>query len=260
MAKRNIGLIATDLDDTLLRRDKAISAHTKSVFARCREKGILIAFATARTEKASERFIRQISPDIVISDMGALARRGEETLYETPIPTSDALALLQKCLSDPRVAQIILQADSGYYCSRPLVGEGWEDYTHAKTVDFSKPADYGKIYRVTIQAFDAQTPRDLSKGFPDTGTTSYRHDGWHAMHGLDVSKGRTLRAVADVINIPIENIAAFGDDTSDIGMLRAAGIGVAMRNAIPEVKAAADFICDDCDNDGVAKWLEENIL
>jgi hydroxymethylpyrimidine pyrophosphatase-like HAD family hydrolase len=35
---------------------------------------------------------------------------------------------------------------------------------------------------------------------------------------------------------------------------------VAVENAIDEAKAAADYICDTCDNDGVAKWLEENVL
>ena len=43
-------------------------------------------------------------------------------------------------------------------------------------------------------------------------------------------------------------------------MLRDCGIGVAVANAIDEVKAVADHICDTNDNDGVAKWLEENVL
>jgi ribosomal protein S18 acetylase RimI-like enzyme len=42
-------------------------------------------------------------------------------------------------------------------------------------------------------------------------------------------------------------------------MLRECGVGVAVANAIDEAKAAADYICDDCDNDGMAKWLEENV-
>ena len=53
---------------------------------------------------------------------------------------------------------------------------------------------------------------------------------------------------------------AFGDDYNDIEMLRDCGIGVAVANAIPEVKTAADYICDTNDNDGVAKWLEERVL
>jgi len=62
------------------------------------------------------------------------------------------------------------------------------------------------------------------------------------------------------LNIPLKNVAVFGDDTSDIDILRSAGIGVAVQNAIPEVKAVADYVCGDCDKDGVARWIEENIL
>ena len=56
------------------------------------------------------------------------------------------------------------------------------------------------------------------------------------------------------------NIAAFGDDYNDVEMLRECGIGVAVANAIDEAKAAADYICGDCDDDGTARWLEEHVL
>jgi len=55
-------------------------------------------------------------------------------------------------------------------------------------------------------------------------------------------------------------ITAFGDDLNDIDMLEFSGISVAMVNALDNVKAVADYICDTNDNDGVAKWLEENLL
>ena len=45
-----------------------------------------------------------------------------------------------------------------------------------------------------------------------------------------------------------------------VEMLRECGIGVAVANAIDEAKAAADFVCDTNDYDGVAKWIMENIL
>jgi hydroxymethylpyrimidine pyrophosphatase-like HAD family hydrolase len=47
---------------------------------------------------------------------------------------------------------------------------------------------------------------------------------------------------------------------NDIEMLRECCFGVAVANALDEVKATADFVCGDCDEDGAAKWLEENYL
>ena len=62
------------------------------------------------------------------------------------------------------------------------------------------------------------------------------------------------------IQIPLEQIIAFGDDFNDIGMLKLCGTGVAMKNAIPQVKEVADFETLSNNEDGVAKYIEENIL
>jgi hydroxymethylpyrimidine pyrophosphatase-like HAD family hydrolase len=66
--------------------------------------------------------------------------------------------------------------------------------------------------------------------------------------------------LAEHWRITRSEIAAFGDDLNDIDMLNYAGISVAVGNAIDEAKASADYICGDGDDDGVAKWLEENVL
>ncbi|MDE7295402.1 MAG: HAD hydrolase family protein, partial [Oscillospiraceae bacterium] len=55
-----------------------------------------------------------------------------------------------------------------------------------------------------------------------------------------------------------EEVTAFGDDLADIPMLRACGLGVAMGNAVKEVKQAADFVIGSNDEEGIAKYLEEN--
>lgn len=67
-------------------------------------------------------------------------------------------------------------------------------------------------------------------------------------------------AIANEFNIDKSEIVAFGDDMNDKEMLVSMGSGVAMGNAIEEVKVIADYICDTNDNDGVAKWLDENII
>jgi len=258
---KNIKLIVTDLDDTLLRRDKEISEYTKSVFKRCRDKGILIAFATARMEKAAERFSRQITPDIFISNMGALARQGSEIFYKATIPLDSVSALIQKCLDDPSILQITLQSDKGYFNSEPIVGmPGWEDYSHSITTDFSQPVEYGDVYKITVRTEDSQSIKPIAEGFPMIDVTGFSGENWYAFHARGASKEKALSAVIATLNVPIKDVAAFGDDTNDIGMLCAVGIGVAMQNAIPEVKAVADCVCGNCDEDGVARWIEGNIL
>lgn len=58
----------------------------------------------------------------------------------------------------------------------------------------------------------------------------------------------------------MSEIVAFGDDLNDIDMLTECGYGIAVDNAVQEVKKIADFICESNDNDGVAKYIEKYIL
>ena len=57
-----------------------------------------------------------------------------------------------------------------------------------------------------------------------------------------------------------EEVIACGDESNDYSMIKYAGLGVAMGNAIDKVKAAANYITDTNDNDGVAKVIEKFIL
>ena len=81
---------------------------------------------------------------------------------------------------------------------------------------------------------------------------------------LIMARGATklngIRQVAAARGIPLERVAAFGDDVNDVEMLRACGVGVAVANALSDVKSAANCICGANDDDGMARWLEENAL
>jgi len=85
-------------------------------------------------------------------------------------------------------------------------------------------------------------------------------DGLGMVMHREAIKSAAVAELADRWMISKYEIAAFGDDLNDIDMLKYAGIGIAMDNALDEVKAATGYICGDCDNDSVAKWLEENVL
>jgi len=76
----------------------------------------------------------------------------------------------------------------------------------------------------------------------------------------DATKSRAVSELARLWGIKQSEVVTFGDDFNDIDMLEYAGIGVAVGNAIDEVKAVSKYICQTNDEDGVAWWINENIL
>ena len=76
-----------------------------------------------------------------------------------------------------------------------------------------------------------------------------------------VNKGEGIEKLCELLNVPLERTVAMGDEANDVDMIRAAGIGVAMCNGIPALKAVADVVTEhDNNHDGVAEIIERFIL
>ena len=254
----DIKLIVTDLDNTLLRRDKSISNYTADVFTRIRERGILIAFATTRSETASAKFVKSIAPDIFISNGGSLVRHGEKVLFSSPIETSIALDIISKCVGNSGIRQITVESAFGYYNTKPIDNEllGWIDFSRLRVTDFKTPIEFGDIYKIVVLSEDIRFVQEIIKANKNLTVVSFTDEDWHQIHAVGINKASAVKS----LNFDSGEIIAFGDDYNDVELLRYSGTGVAMSNAIDECKNAADFICGDCDDDGVARWLAANIL
>ena len=76
---------------------------------------------------------------------------------------------------------------------------------------------------------------------------------------LDVSKGHALALLADYVGLPLGETIGIGDNDNDLELVERAGLGVAMGNASPVVKAAADYIAPPVDEEGVIDVIERFI-
>ena len=96
--------------------------------------------------------------------------------------------------------------------------------------------------------------RRIPELFPElVATTSVSNN--IEINSVNAGKDKALLALAAHLGIPREDTVAFGDGTNDLAMLRAAGLGVAMANADPKVKAAADEITGSNNDAGVARVI-----
>jgi hydroxymethylpyrimidine pyrophosphatase-like HAD family hydrolase len=131
--KHSMDMIVTDLDGTLLRTDKTISAGTQSVLRRCREKGIKIVYATGRGGSETRLIPAELFNGRIIMN-GAMAYVNDKVVYSRLIPYQIARPLLIAC---NRYGMKTASECGGRHYSNFVVSDMWENITYFDVVDLS---------------------------------------------------------------------------------------------------------------------------
>ena len=250
--KHTIKIIVTDLDDTLLRTDKTVSEYTLDILRRCREAGIKTAVATARGHPEKVAPVERFDGRILCNGAVIIA---DGVTHRQTIPYQEARALLLACYR--RGLKVTTQFDDTHYTTFDVAAV-WPDIKKWEIVDFSThEVDTEKMNVDSITADDAIF---IERNMTDSMYLKVARDGLGMVMHKDATKSKALAKLARIWGIAQSEIVAFGDDINDIDMLSYAGVGVAMGNALDEVKAAADFTSFSNNEDGVAVWLEKNVL
>ena len=252
----DVRLIVSDLDDTLIRRDKSISPYTQRVFAECAHRGIRTGFATARLLAATQAEQEILRPDFRIVSGGAMALAGKEVLFFRGMgkeETSDFLRALQRKGAEGLLAgcRERMYTNSRRFEHSPRL--------HTAIIrDFEKPTGE-EACQVFFRLGSEEEVRGLKEVFPFFDWLRYR-DGTYAVTAKGVSKASALFETARRYDIALAQTAAFGDDEGDCEMLALCGVGTAVENALPCVKRAARFVTGSNEEDGVAQFVERCIL
>ena len=273
-----IKLLAFDLDGTLLDDEKHVSPRAVRALSDAADAGVVIVPATGRLPGGLPSDITAL-PFIRYAIMlnGALAGdiRSGSRLYECAFSRSEGLEVWDMissvdamkdvfindggfmeeslrprvsayCLSAP-VMRLVLDTRTFVPEVRPLL-EAADERTGAQKFNLYFPAEH---YRESMPEARRELERvpylQLARSVPNNLEINRR--------GAD--KGRALIELCRILGISPEETAAFGDGENDISLLRSAGLGIAMANADPEIKAAADEVTDhDNDHDGFAIAVE----
>lgn len=253
-----IRMVATDLDRTLLRKDRTLSEYTVAVFRRCREKGLKIAFATSRPMSAVVNFdfCTRIAPDAATYHGGAAVYAGGVRVERNGIPPETVHRILSSAYREMGV-KLAVEVDNKFYGNFvPL--DMWPNI-EVNLIDFDDlpmiPAD-----KIVFTDLRPAVIESISRILPEGLYLETSEDKIGMIMNRNATKAKGVARIAEYFGIALSDIVAFGDDYNDIGMLRECGVGVAVANGIDEAKAAADEVCEDNDSDGVAKWLDKNIL
>lgn len=272
-----IKLILSDLDGTLLTSKKVISPGTLAALERAADMGVHIVPSSGRFFEGMPQQVRDL-PFVryAIEVNGAWVRdvRENTVLYRAEM-TADEVVEVYAYLDTLPVVYDTYREARGYM----------EASLHARLDEylstFAQPAWVkalrepvedlrGRIVRenwhsqrVQVYFNDMELLREQEKAiqarFPHLLVTNSNPTTLEITAG-GASKGQALAALCNHLGIDTRDTMAFGDRDNDSDMLAAAGIGVAMGNAVPELKAVADCITDSNDEDGIARAIEKFVF
>ena len=250
----SIKMVAIDLDGTLLHDDKTVSEYTISILKKCMKKGIKIVYATGRGSSA-QKFIPIELFDGFVRMGGAVAYAGDKLVYNKCVST----VKIQNFLNIINKAEIRIAVELNHkQYSNFKVDEVWNWLTYYEICDFNVlDIEAEKMYALPRTQDEMELLKNnLPKGLR---IVPARDDNFTMIMHEEAIKSKAVFAIADFWKINANEIVAFGDDLIDIEVLENCGYGIAMGNALKEVKEIAKYICETNENDGVAKWLEKNI-
>lgn len=253
-----IKLIVCDLDRTLLKTDKTVLSRSVSVFEKCKSRGILTAIATARSEWASKRVCDLLKPDICILNSGGLVIHNNVEIHKRLLPAQTADEIIRELTENPVVGDIAVATEDRYLVSYTTPPDH-PDYANGIVFDFQNPLGV-PVYKITAQLFGSRLGYEIAAKYPDCSYVSYIGELWGKFAHAEADKMTALDAILPRFGITAAQVAAFGDDLVDLELIKRCGVGIAVENAIPEIKEAADVITGGNDEDGVADWIEKNLL
>lgn len=267
----SIQLILFDLDGTLLTSEKQLSPASRTALEKAAAAGIHLVPATGRFYSAIPQAVRDLPflrYFVTINGAQVYDRQTDQVLLRRELSCADAqavydrldrLPLLYDCYWEDRAymsAAHLAQAEA--FIPDPhlldLVKRLRQPLEDFRGTMAGRGAQKIQAFFPTPEQRQAAT-RELLWAFPHLSLTSAYPCNLE-INSREATKGAALTFLAGQLGIPLRDTMAFGDGSNDLSMLQAAGLGVAMANADPSLKAAANYIAASNDEDGVARTME----
>ena len=242
-------LIFFDLDDTLLRRDKSLSDKSLRVLKLLQDNGHKIVIDTARNKVSTMPIIELIKPDYTIINAGGyIINEKQEMIRNLLIDSSTCKKVVDEVKDKARI--ISIQTDDVLYTSDN------KDKSPLRTLIDLDGFNGMDCYKVLVYDIEQEYGKKLARKY-NLDFENYFGGSWSRFCHIDATKAKALEFITSYEGADLSDTIAFGDDYGDIKMIETSGIGVAMANALDDVKKCTKYHCKDCDDDGVARFLDD---
>ncbi|KGF18357.1 Cof-type HAD-IIB family hydrolase [Corynebacterium freneyi] len=266
-------LVASDIDGTLLDSRDRVSPRLKRAIGRMIRRGVPLTLATGRPARWLQPVLEQlpVRPVCVCGNGAVLYDSGRDVVLAdhslAPEVQAEVVAIARSAMADigpvgvavERAGRSALDPSDELFVVGPAYAHAWESTEHGicgETEMMSEPAT--KMLLSNPGMASAELHAIIAPHIPaDLAHVTYSMpEGLIEVSAPGVTKRAGLEELAGLVGAGASDVVCFGDMPNDIEMIRWAGLGVAMGNAVAEVQRAADEITATNDDDGVARVLE----
>ncbi len=266
--KKDIKLIAFDIDGTIITDDGKVLKETKEIIKNLKERGIEIVLCTGRTFNGFYWIRQELGlidfDDYSITCTGAFVRQNAtgKALIEKSLTKLD-IEKLFSFLDDENIDFVIDTRDILYNNAenptkeflddQELVRMPWLKYESLDDIEDSIGRACFISDEETLNKFEDRHKKDFEKSYRymrnDRRITEILHK--------DAGKSETLKDLVKILDLDMEKVMYFGDGANDVKSIKAAGVGLAMGNGRSLAKDAADFVIGDNNSPSIANFLKE---
>lgn len=275
-----IKAIVLDIDGTLLNNDKIITSKTKKALIDAQKKGIKVILASGRPTsgmwKHAEELLLDQYDGLLVSYNGAHVldtTTGQESFSQTltveigqqileHLKKFDVKPMITKddylYVNDVYNCMLDLPAPLGHFNIINYEARGG-NFLLCEQKDLAAFANF-PLHKILVAGqpeYLTEHWEEIRTPFKDTVSMVFSAPMYIEFTDLGIDKAHALDTVLKPLQIYPEHIIAFGDGQNDLSMIEYAGTGVAMGNAVEELKKAANKITATNNEDGIAKILEE---
>lgn len=263
MSRRfDLGLIATDLDGTLLRPDHTVSDRTRAAFRAAHARGVPTAMVTARPPRAIRELAEHLGLDgLAVCSNGAILYDigRDEILEQVALETETARRLMDAVAAHEPAA--LLAGEYGRHVrAEPAFPRtpAFQDLQDHHVVPPSAMLDEALVKLMVHHPEDPVEALVVRLSQRLGGEVAVTHSGdlFAEIAAPNVSKATGVAMLCRRLGLDPTQVAAFGDMPNDIPMMAAAGLAVAVANAHPDVLAIAHEVTASNVDDGVAQAIE----
>lgn len=263
-------LVALDLDGTTLREDKTFSPRLIKVISALQSRGVTVAICSGRAPESVQGFGQQLHLDAghgycVCFNGGALINLADikKDLFVSSIDAEGLIDIEREarahgCVIHAYSTRRVLLTESDIVFTEMEIASSMQPFE--RVLFPSEVASSEQVYKIIavgdshkLDAMREALPADFNERFNIART----HPNFLEFMHHSCSKGNTLEHLCALIGITMENVVSFGDAENDIEMVKMAGVGVAMANAMPTLKAVTPYRALNYMDDGVAIYLEQ---